>query len=84
MATVDEIVTALQTAIDELNNSISAASNAESKTGDLEAQMSAAGIQDKAAELANVKSLIEKARTHLMGGSDLLDEAINSARAAGG
>jgi hypothetical protein len=84
MASVDGIVTALQTAIDELNNSISVTAGAESQTEDLGAQMSAAGIQDKAAELANVKSAVERARTHLMGGSDLLDEAINLARASGG
>jgi hypothetical protein len=84
MASVDEIVTALQAAIDELNESISAISNAESGTGDMVSQMSAFGVQDKAQEFSVAKDTIEKARTHLLGGTDLLDEAINQVRAAGG
>ena len=84
MASVDEIVTALQTAIDELNESISATSNAESETGEMASQMAALGVQDKATEFSAAKDAIEKARVHLAGGSDLLDEAINLIRAAGG
>lgn len=84
MASVDEIVTALRTAIDELNESIGATSTAESETGDLASQMAAAGVQDKAAEFAAAKDAIEKARIHLAGGSDLLNQAIDLVRSAGG
>ncbi len=84
MASVDQIVTILQTAIDELSDSIRAASSAESETDDLMGQMSAAGVQDKAQEFSLAKDAIEKARVHLAGGSDLLDEAINLVKAAAG
>jgi hypothetical protein len=84
MASVDEIVTALQTAIDKLGESITATSSAESDTSDLAAQMAGLGVQDKATEFAAVKDAIEKARVHLAGGSGLLDEAMNLVRAAGG
>lgn len=41
-------------------------------------------VQDKVAEFSAVKDQIEKARTHLMGGNDLLRQAIERARAAAG
>lgn len=84
MASVDEIVSGLQVAIDKLNESIGATSGAESECGEMANQMAALGVQDKAAEFANAKELIEKARVHLEGGSDLLDQAITAVRAAGG
>jgi hypothetical protein len=84
MASVDEIVTALQTAIDELNDSISATSDAESGTDAMVSLQSAAGVQDKVQAFSAAKDAIEKARVHLAGGSDLLDEAINLVLSAGG
>lgn len=84
MAGVDDIATALQAAIDELNDAIGAANNAESEAGDTVSQMAALGVQDKVQEFTAVKEAIEKARTHLAGGSDLLDEAMNLVRAASG
>jgi exonuclease VII small subunit len=84
VASVDEIVTALQSAIDELNDSISATSTAESGTEDMISLQSAAGVQDKVQAFSVAKDAIEKARQHLSGGSDLLDEAINAVKAAGG
>ena len=70
--------------MDELNDAIGAANNAESEAEDMVNQMSAAGVQDKAAEFAAAKEAIEKARAHLVGGSGLLDEAMNLVKAAGG
>ena len=60
MASVDEIVTALQTAIDKLGESISATSGAESDAGDMAAQMAELGVQDKATEFAAAKDAIER------------------------
>ena len=73
MAGVDEIVTALQTAIDELNDCIGAAGNGESEASDMVSRLVALGVRDKAQEFAAAKDAIEKARTYLAGGSDLLE-----------
>ena len=84
MASVDEIVTALQSALDELNDSISATTTAESETNDMINLQSAAGVHDKVEAFSAAKDAIEKARTHLAGGSDLLNAAMNLVKAAGG
>ena len=46
--------------------------------------MAAAGMQDKVEVLSSVKNSIENARTHLSGGTDLIEQAMNEAKAAGG
>jgi hypothetical protein len=84
MASTEDIVTALQTALDELEASIGATSAAVTEAEEMAAQMAAAAVQDKAVEFAAVKDAIETARAHLAGGTDLLNTAMEQAKAAGG
>jgi hypothetical protein len=84
MADAEEIVSSLQTAIDELESCLAAVSSAESGAEDMVTLMSSANVHDKAQEFAAAKDAIEKARNHVAGGSDLLDEAMNLVKAASG
>lgn len=84
MASIDEIVTQLQTATDQVNESIQSLRGAESDTGELQSQMAAVGMQDKVEILSAVKDAIENARNHMASGVDLIEEAMNQAKSAGG
>jgi hypothetical protein len=83
MASINEIVGQLQTAIDEINDTLGAAAAAVSTTEELQAQMAASGMQDKVAALAGLKDALEKLSGHVTGGLDLANEAITQARAIG-
>jgi hypothetical protein len=84
VASVNDLVSSLQSVIDKVDEALAEAATAESVCDDLIAQMSSAGIQDKVAELTAVKSAIDALRTHLAGGTDLAKQARDHARAAGG
>jgi vacuolar-type H+-ATPase subunit E/Vma4 len=84
VASIDEIVSQLQSATDQVNESIQSLSGAESDTGELQSQMSAAGMQDKVEILGAVKDAIENVRNHLATGVDLIEESMNQAKSAGG
>jgi len=83
MAAISEIVAQLQTAIDEINEATNAASNAGSGTDDLRNVMAAGEIQDKVAELNQLKDTIEKLSGQLAGSVDIANEAIEQAKAVG-
>jgi hypothetical protein len=84
MASIDEIVSQLQSAIDQVNETVGALNSAESDAGEMQSQMASMGVEDKAAAFGGVRDAIEKARDHLSGSTDLIEEAINQAKAAGG
>lgn len=84
MASIDEVMSELQGAADEVDGTIQTLTRAESDTGETQGQMAALGFDDKVEHLAAVKDAIEKARDHLAGGKDLIEEALNQARAAKG
>jgi hypothetical protein len=84
MASIDEIVSQLQSATDQVNEAVQRLNGAESDVEEMQGQMAGMGIGDKAAVLGGVRDAIEKARNHLAGGVDLIEEAMNQAKAAGG
>jgi hypothetical protein len=84
MASIDEIVSRLQSATDQVNESIQALSGAESDAGEMQSHMASMGIEDKAAVLGGVREAIGKARDHLAGGAGLIEEAMSQAKAASG
>ena len=84
MGSVDDALAALQRALDETGEAISAATEAESEAEDLVGQMSAAGVEDKAQEFQAFHDGIEKARIHLDGGAELLREAVTLGETAKG
>lgn len=84
MGAVDDALTALQRALDQTNEAIGAAGEAESEAEDAVGQMVAAGVDDKAQEVQAFQDAIEKARVHLSGGVDLVEEAIGLGQAAKG
>jgi hypothetical protein len=83
MASIGEIVGQLQTVIDEINDTVTAAAAAASTTDELQGQMAAADMQDKVAALGALKDTIEKLSGHVAGGLDIANEAITQARAIG-
>lgn len=84
MASIDEIVNQLQSAIDQVNEAVQSLNGAESDTAQLQSQMAAVGMQDKMEILGGVKDAVENARNHLVGGVDLIEEAMNQTKSAGG
>jgi hypothetical protein len=84
VASIEEIVNQIQSATDKIDEAVSSLSAAESDAEELQGQMAAFGVQDKAQELLAVKDAIEKAKTHLLGGADLTNEASDLAKSAGG
>ena len=84
MASIDEIANQLQSATDKVNEAVQSLYGAESDAGDLQSRMAAMGVQDKAEVFGAVKESIERARNHLAGAVDLIEEALNQAKAAGG
>jgi hypothetical protein len=84
VASIEEIVTALQAAIDKLDETIGATGAAVAEAEEMVGQMAAAGVLDKVTEFAAVKDAIESARSYLAGGVDLLNAAMEQAKAAGG
>lgn len=84
MASIEEIVNQLSGSADQLGQTMTRLGAAENTAGQLQQQMAAMGVQDKAAQFAHVREAIDRARQHLAGGNKLIDEAINAAKAAGG
>jgi hypothetical protein len=84
MASVDEIVTALQSASERISDAVGSLNAAEQDAGEMEGQFAAMGVQDKAAEFAAVRETIERARVQLRGGADVVSEAANQAKTAAG
>ncbi|MEN3307255.1 MAG: hypothetical protein V7603_3457 [Micromonosporaceae bacterium] len=84
MASIDEIVDQLQRATDQVNEAVQSLNAAESDAGEMQSQMAAMGVQDKVEVFASVRDAVEKARNHLSGSVDLIDEATSAAKSAGG
>ncbi|MCA2216784.1 hypothetical protein [Jidongwangia harbinensis] len=84
MASIEEIVSALQSTKDKIEESVSEASAAESITDELIGVMAGAGMTDKVAELSAVKEAIGALRTHLQGGVGMAEGVVNQAQTAGG
>lgn len=84
MPSLGEVASQLQAAAGKANESIQSLMSAESDASELQSQMAGIGFEDKAALLAAVKDTIERARTQLEGGADLIEQATNQTQAAGG
>jgi hypothetical protein len=84
VASVDELVTSLRAVADKVDEAVAGAGAAKSVCENIIAQMAAAGIQDKVAQLTAVKTAIEALQAHLVGRTDLAEQAATQARDAGG
>lgn len=84
MASIEEIIARLQGAGQKVAESVQLLNAAETTASQLQAQMAAAGVMDKVAKFAAVKDSIARTRQHLLGGSELINQSMNHAKAAGG
>lgn len=84
MTSVEEIISRLQGVVQRLDDGVHLLSAAEQSANQLQAQMVAAGVQDKAAMFAQVRDSIARTRQYLTQGKDLTGESINRTKAAGG
>jgi hypothetical protein len=84
VASIEEIIGRLQSANAKIGESVQMLSAAENAAGQLQSQMAAAGVQDKVAKFAQVKESIARARQHLQGGTQMVDQSANAAKSAGG
>lgn len=84
MTSIDEVIRELQGAADQVDGTVRTLNGAESHSAETQSQMSALGFDDKVEHLGAVRDAIGKARDHLSGGKDLIEEALNQARAAKG
>lgn len=84
MASIEEIINRLQSAGQKINESVQMLNAAENAAGQLQSQMAAAGVQDKVAKFAQVKESIAKARQHLQGSTEMVNQSGNVAKSAGG
>lgn len=84
MATIEEIISRLEAAGQKVTEAVQLLGAADQAAGQLQAQMSAVGVQDKAVIFANVKESIQRARQQLAGGQELINQSSSQAKAAGG
>jgi hypothetical protein len=83
MASIEEIISSLQAAGQKASESAQLLAAAENSAGQLRNQMAAVGVQDKAAQFAQVRESIQRARQHL-GNQELTNQAMSIAKQAGG
>ncbi|GIJ45814.1 hypothetical protein Val02_27000 [Virgisporangium aliadipatigenens] len=84
MASIEEILGTLAQAQTAMTNAVAAAAGANQKAGQLQAQLAALGVRDKAAALNVAKGEIDKYRAYLAGGTELANAAVNAVKAVGG
>lgn len=84
VASVEEIIGWLQSTGQKISEGSQMLNAAENAAGQLQSQMTAAGVRDKAAKFAQVKDSIAKARQHLQGSTEMLSQSATAAKAAGG
>ncbi|GAA5198420.1 hypothetical protein GCM10023322_71790 [Rugosimonospora acidiphila] len=84
MASIDEIIGRIQAASQKVNEAAQSLDAAENTARQLQAAMAAVGVQDKAAQFAQVENVIQGARQHLLGNQEMTNQAINLAKQAGG
>jgi hypothetical protein len=84
MASIEEIIGSLQAAGQKVGEGVQLLAVAENSAGQLEGQMAAAGVLDKAAEFAQVREFIQRVRQHLLASQELANQVMNVARQAGG
>jgi hypothetical protein len=70
LATIEDIISRVQSAGQKVSESAQLLDAAETAAGQLQNQLTAAGIQDKAAQLAQVRESIQRTRQHLLGSRD--------------
>ena len=81
MSAIDEVITALQAVIDELNDTSNAASGANAKADEAVAQAVALGAAGTVAGLTAVKDSIDKLSQQVHATIDVANDTINQARA---
>ncbi len=84
VATVEEIISRLQAAGQKISEGIQLLGAAETVAGQLQAQMAAVGVIDKAAQFTRVKDSIQRTRQHLAGGHELVNQSVSAAKQAAG
>ena len=81
MSAIDEVITALQAVIDELNDTSAAASGASAKADEAVAQAVALGFAASVAGATAVKDSIDKLAQQVHATIDVANETIDLARA---
>jgi hypothetical protein len=81
MSAIDEVIAALQSVIDELDDAANAAGNARSETDDAVAQAVALGATNAVAGLTAVKDSIDKLTQQIGATAEVANDAIGHARA---
>ncbi|GAA5198434.1 hypothetical protein GCM10023322_71860 [Rugosimonospora acidiphila] len=84
VASIDQIISQLQSADQKVNEGMQLLSAAENAAGQLQSQMASVGVQDKAAQFAQVRESIQRIQQHLQGSGELTNQSINMAKSAGG
>jgi hypothetical protein len=81
MSAIDEVITALQSVIDELNDASNATGTARAEADDAVAQAVALGATHVVAGLTAVKDSIDKLTQQVAATVDLANDAISHAKA---
>jgi hypothetical protein len=81
MSAIDDVITALQSVIDELNDATNAASTAKTDADEAVAQAVALGATATIAGLNAVKDSIDKLTQHVAASIDVANDAIGHAKA---
>ncbi len=81
MSAIEEVVSALQSVVEELNNAQGATGTAKSESDDAISQAAALGASNVIAGLEAVQRTIEQLTTEIRAAIDTADEAINQAKA---
>jgi hypothetical protein len=84
VATIEQIISRLDAPGQKVTDAVQLLGAAEQAAGQLQAQMSAVGVQDKAVMFASVRESVQRTRQHLAGGQELISQSGSQAKAAGG
>jgi ABC-type transporter Mla subunit MlaD len=83
VASTQEIIGQLQNGKQKITDTIQVLSAAENTAAQMQQQMGAMGVQDKAAQFGAVRESIKKIIQHINGGTQLVDQTVNQTRQAG-
>jgi hypothetical protein len=84
LASIDEVMGRIQAASQKVNEAAQMLNAAANAARQLQGAMTAAGVQDKAAQFAQVESAVQRARQHLLNNQELTNQATSIAKQAGG
>jgi hypothetical protein len=84
VATIDEIMSRVQAAGQKVGEAIQLLQAAEHAAAEVQQQMAAVGVVDKAAMFGQIRDGINRTQQHLVGGNESANQVIAQTRAAGG